>query len=64
LVTALINWRRKDEGLKLAEERAQPDEEAHLDDIIATFTDQMRRLLRAGREHQDAWGGAGRIHRS
>ncbi|HEY2937232.1 MAG TPA: catalase family protein [Gaiellaceae bacterium] len=48
LVTALINWMRKDEGLKIAEERAQPDEEAHLDDIIATFTAQMRRLWNPG----------------
>jgi hypothetical protein len=48
LVTKLINWRRKDEGLKLAEERAQPDEEEHLDDIITTFTAQMRRLWNPG----------------
>jgi len=48
LVTALINWKRKDEGLKIAEERAQPDEEAHLDDIIATFTAQMRKLWNPG----------------
>jgi hypothetical protein len=44
--TALINLQRKNEGLKLAEERRQPDEEAHLDDIIATMGDQMRRLWR------------------
>jgi len=48
LVTALINWRRKNEGLKLAEERIQPDEEAHLDDIITTFKAQMRRLWNPG----------------
>jgi hypothetical protein len=48
LVTKLINWRRKDEGLKLAEERAQPEEEEHLDDIITTFTAQMRRLWNPG----------------
>jgi hypothetical protein len=47
-VTALINWRRKDEGLKIAEERAQPDEEAHLEDIIASFNAQMRRLWNPG----------------
>jgi hypothetical protein len=48
LVTALINRRRGDDGLNLAEERVQPDEEAQLDDIIATFTAQMRRLWRPG----------------
>ncbi len=48
LTTALINFRRKDEGLKIAEERAQPDEEAHLDEIITTFTAQMRRLWKPG----------------
>ena len=48
LVTALINRKRQDEGLGLAEERAQPDEEAHLDDIIASFTAQMRRLWNPG----------------
>jgi hypothetical protein len=48
LTTALINMGRKDERLKLAEERLQPDEEAHLDDIIATMGNQMRRLWQAG----------------
>lgn len=48
LVTALINRRRQDDGLGLAEERLQPNEEAHLDDIIATFTAQMRRLWAPG----------------
>jgi hypothetical protein len=48
LVTALINRKRKDEGLGIAEERAQPNEEAHLEDIIATFTAQMRRLWNPG----------------
>jgi hypothetical protein len=47
-VTALINWRRKDEGLKIAEERAQPDEEAHLEDIIASFNAQIHRLWNPG----------------
>ena len=37
LVTALINRKRQDDGLGLAEERAQPDEEAHLDEIITAF---------------------------
>lgn len=48
LATALINLRRNDDGLKLAEERIQPDEETHLDDIIATMGNQMRRLWQAG----------------
>ena len=48
LTTALINLRRKDEGLRLAEERIQPGEEAHLDEIITTFTAQMKGLWRPG----------------
>ena len=46
--TALINFKRKNEGLKLAEERIQPDEQAHLDDIITTMGNQMRGLWRPG----------------
>ena len=48
LVTALINRKRKDDGLGLAEERAQPDEEAYLDDIIASFRAQMTKLWNPG----------------
>jgi hypothetical protein len=48
LTTWLINVRRKDEGLGLAEERIQPDEEAHLDSIIETFTAQMGGLWQPG----------------
>jgi hypothetical protein len=48
LVTALINGRRKEEGLELAEERVLPGEEAHLDDIIATFAVQLRKLWNPG----------------
>jgi len=48
LVTWLINRKREDEGLALAEERAQPNEEAHLQDIITTFTAQMRDLWNPG----------------
>jgi hypothetical protein len=48
LATALINLRRKDEGLRLAEERIQPGEEEHLDAIIETFTAQMRGLWNPG----------------
>jgi len=48
LTTALINVGRKNEGLRLAGERLQPDEEAHLDDIIATMGNQMRKLWQPG----------------
>jgi hypothetical protein len=48
-VTALINAQRKDDGLKLAEERMQPDEEAHLESIISSFDAQMRGLWQPGR---------------
>jgi hypothetical protein len=48
LTTWLINLRRKDEGLGIAEERIQPGEEAHLQEIITTFTAQMKGLWRPG----------------
>jgi hypothetical protein len=48
LVTDAINARRTDEGFRLAEERMQPDEEAHLQDIIDSFMQQMRRLWNPG----------------
>ena len=48
LVTRLVNMLRKDEGYKLAEERIQPDEEAHIDDIVASFTIIMRKLWNPG----------------
>lgn len=48
LITALINRQRKSDGLGIAQERLQPDEEAHLDDIITTFTAQLRRLWNPG----------------
>lgn len=44
--TALINRRRKDEGLKLAEERLLPGEEEFVDSIIATFRQQTSQLWR------------------
>src|SRR5215468_4432104 len=47
-VTALINSRRPNEGLKIAEERIQPDEEAYLDSIIASFETQLRGLWKPG----------------
>lgn len=43
---ALINWRRKDEGLKIAEERVLPGEEEFVHSIIATFRQQMSKLWR------------------
>ncbi|MEK9141180.1 MAG: hypothetical protein AAB308_09030, partial [Nitrospirota bacterium] len=48
LTTALINWQRRDEGLKIAEERVQPDEETSLQSIIDTFQKQMRGLWKPG----------------
>lgn len=48
LVTALINRGRPNEGLKIAEEKPMPDEEAYLDSIIASFEKQMRGLWKPG----------------
>jgi len=48
VTTALINMGRRNEGLKLAEEKPLPDEEAHLEDIINTMSNQMRRLWKPG----------------
>jgi hypothetical protein len=44
LVTWLINLRRRDEGLAVAEERPIPDEEIWLQSIIDSFTEQMKLL--------------------
>ena len=49
LVTALINSKRPNEGLKIAEERLIPGEEAYLDSIIDSFQKQMRLLWKPGR---------------
>ena len=46
--TALINRKRPNEGLRIAEERPIPDEEAHLDSIISSFDKQMRLLWKPG----------------
>ncbi|MEN8174393.1 MAG: catalase family protein [Pseudomonadota bacterium] len=43
-----INLRRKDEGLQLAEERIDPDEEESLDAIIDLMMDQMRGHFKPG----------------
>jgi hypothetical protein len=47
-VTALINSRRPNDGLKLAEEKPIPNEEGALDSIISSFTTQMKGLWKAG----------------
>ncbi|MGO4391605.1 hypothetical protein AB4Z46_09655 [Variovorax sp. M-6] len=46
--TALINSRRSDEGLAIAEERLLPDEESFTDSIVKSFTRQMSDLWKPG----------------
>jgi hypothetical protein len=48
LATWLINAQRTNEGLRVAEERALPDEEAFVDSIIASFEKQMKLLWKPG----------------
>jgi hypothetical protein len=48
LTTALINMRRPDEHLKIAEEKPMPDEEEYLLSIISSFQTQMRDLWKPG----------------
>ena len=48
VIQALINVQRRDEGLALAEERPIPDEEAHLQAIIARMHDQMAGRFKPG----------------
>jgi hypothetical protein len=48
LTTAVINMRRPDEHLKIAEEKVLPEEEAYLQSIIASFQTQMRDLWKPG----------------
>lgn len=48
LTTGLINRKRQDEGLKIAEEKLLPDEEEFLQSIITTFEAQMRKLWKPG----------------
>src|SRR5437773_54439 len=48
LTTALINWQRPNEGLKLAEERLLPGEDEFVDSVIASFQLQMRKLWKPG----------------
>jgi hypothetical protein len=60
LVTGIKNvQRRGEERLALAEERAQPNEEEHLDDIIETFKAQMRGLWNPGHAER---GGNTKTH--
>ena len=58
-VQRVMNSRRKDEGFKLAEERALPGEEESLDSIIETFTTYMRQSYLPG-EYQR--GGNTKTH--
>ena len=48
LTTALINSRRPNEGLAIAEEKLLPDEEQFVDSIVRSFTQQMRDLWKPG----------------
>jgi deferrochelatase/peroxidase EfeB len=48
LLQYLINRKRMNEGLKLAEERVAPDEEANLQSITASFGGYMLRTYRPG----------------
>jgi len=48
LTTWLINRKRPDEGLRIAEEKPIPDEEAHVASIISSFQTQMRDLWKPG----------------
>lgn len=48
LTTALINRKRRNEGLKIAEERLMPGEVEYLDSIVSSFTKQMHLLWKPG----------------
>tara|TARA_R110002073_G_scaffold10985_2_gene51011 strand:- start:173 stop:1378 length:1206 start_codon:yes stop_codon:yes gene_type:complete len=48
IIQFFINLRRKNEGLKLAEEKIDPDEEESLDKIIDLMSDQMRGRFKPG----------------
>jgi hypothetical protein len=45
----LINNRRSNDGLGIAEEKIEPDEEAFLDSIVSSFQSQMRGLWKPGK---------------
>jgi hypothetical protein len=59
MVTALINSRRPNEGLKIAEEKLLPNEEVFLDSIIDSFRTQMSLLWKPGRYER---GGNTKTH--
>jgi hypothetical protein len=48
ITTSLINRKRVNAGLKIAEEGPMPDEEAYLESIIASFRTQMQLLWKPG----------------
>ncbi|MDM0109098.1 hypothetical protein QTH97_29450 [Variovorax sp. J22R24] len=48
LTTALINSRRPNEGLHIAEEKLMPDEDSFTDSIVKSFTRQMSDLWKPG----------------
>jgi hypothetical protein len=48
LTTRLINKRRIDQGLRIAEERPLPDETVWVDSIVSSFNTQMRGLWKPG----------------
>jgi hypothetical protein len=48
VITGLINSKRRNEGLKIAEERPIPNEQANIDSIISSFEQQMRLLWQPG----------------
>jgi hypothetical protein len=48
LTTWLINRKRPNEGLRIAEEKPIPNEEAHIASIISSFQTQMRDLWKPG----------------
>jgi hypothetical protein len=48
LTTRLINKRRIDQGLRIAEERPLPDENVWVDSIVSSFNTQMRGLWKPG----------------
>ncbi|MET1025719.1 MAG: catalase family protein [Dongiaceae bacterium] len=48
LVQWLINLQRRDEGFRIAEERAEPDEEAYLQSMIDTMREHLRKDFKPG----------------
>ena len=48
MTTALINRKRPNDGLKIAEEKSMPGEEEYLDSIVSSFTKQMHLLWKSG----------------